>query len=164
MDYCVLNYDVPQKERSIYYKLMHIVTKIGLPMSQSCYLVPLSHREQIITLIESLDAEKAVTYTVLKFDSSENETLTDMVHTSFKEFVRNTRSSLRKKLEKAESMLAAREISEEKFKKSSEHARCMARARVKKAKHLAALFDLSEDVEMALEATELQKSQYRRVL
>ena len=150
-EYGILFYDIPVGMRKVYGKLLSKIKKVSLFASQSAYLIPWGRREAVLDILREAEADsgRSITYYCLKFDSSEREALEDMAHKSFMRSIRSVRSLLRKELERAEYRLGTGEYDDKKYKRIAGNARAKAKRYLGDAKRLAAVFDMTDLLELS---------------
>lgn len=104
MEYGCLQYDCPLTQRSLYNKLRKKIRGIALPMTASVYLIPWGARDSIKAILSDLEATSpgVLESDVIKYDDSEEKSLTEKAQRSLAKMIRKTKETVIKKLEEAE--------------------------------------------------------------
>ena len=155
MDYGILVYDVPVSRKSVYNKLRDRLRRISVPMTWSVYLTPYSLRDHALRILKELDEDAntkdRILYRYIKFDPSEQEELDRLVREQFENMVQKTKDNLRQKLGEAEQEY------EKDVKVKADVQRGYLSSAIKKireAKRLATVFEVTSIMEAAFEAFE----------
>jgi hypothetical protein len=140
--------------RKVYNRIRKALGTTAVQDTQSCYLFPWGYKERLEEAIRKADPGGKVRWRVRKFDDSEAPQLRRDVHVSFKQMMRRIRGTLRKRLEKAESLLNKGELDRGGWTLAEKYARGAARRELKKARRLAALFEMTDLLEAGLQSLE----------
>lgn len=116
LSYGLLSYDVPIHRQSAYNKLRKAIRARTIMATWSCYFFPWQERDSLARLIEDLNEDlpkkDKITFSLLKFDPSEEDKLAQMVVDGIQKVMAGARDLLikrildtKKKLEAGEAQL-----------------------------------------------------------
>jgi len=155
MEYGILVYDVPLTRRSVYNKLRTRLGRISVQMTWSVYLTPYGLRDRALGILKELDEDEdkkdRLMYKYIKFDPSEQEALDTLVNDEFEKMLRKAKDNLHQKLGEAEM-----EYEDDTTEKAGVMRGHLSKAmkKVKEARRLAAVFEVTDLMEARFQALE----------
>ena len=158
MEYGILVYDVPLTRRSVYNKLRDRLRRISVQMTWSVYLTPFGLRDRALAILKELDEdeEKAdrLMYKYIKFDPSEQEELDRLVREEFEKMLKKAKDNLQQKLGEAEMEHEGGDL--DIVDKCGDQRGYLSKAmkKVKEARRLAAVFEVTNLMEARFQALE----------
>ena len=158
MEYGILVYDVPVTRKRVYGRLRSQIKRCSIPMTWSVYLTPLALRDRILAIMKALDEDEdaadRIMYKYLKFDSSEQAVLDEIVKEEFTKLIKRAKDDLYQRLGELEQQFDDGEISLS--DKASIQRGCLSKAskKIKEARRLAALFEVSDLMEVRFQSLE----------
>jgi len=146
-EYGVLVYDVPQNNLKIYTRIQSRIRRHALRINLSVYLFKWGLKEKLEEIVEEARRETGqyAAVAIMKFDSSSEEELRRVAREALHHEIRDISRRLREKI------LAAEEEGERFI---PDYTVSRTKKRLEEANGLAIMFNLSEDVKLALEAVE----------
>lgn len=158
MEYCSVVYDVPLTRKGVYNRLRARLNRMSIQMTWSCYLTPLHCRDQVTQILRELDEDEdtkqRIFYKVFKYDSSEKEAIDALVREQFEKHVKKTKDTMDEALGKAEQSLGNEEISLDDWALWRRDACAKAMKKIKEARRLATVFELTQVMEVAFKGFE----------
>jgi len=158
MEYGVIVYDVPLTRKSCYNKLRQRLGRLSLQMTWSVYLTPLSYKDQVLNILkeidEDADAQQRIMYRFLKFDAMEKEQLDALVKEQFEAAMGKVKDTLYQGLGEAEVALGEGKIELSDWGLLRRGSCTKAMKKVKEARRLALLFEVTEVMETAFASLE----------
>ena len=155
MEYGILVYDVPVTRRNVYNKLRDRIRKFSVQVTWSVYLTPYSRRDDALSVLkeldESEDTKSRIYYKYIKFDSSENADLDQTVKDEFGKQMRKIKDTLYEKLAEAE-MEYENDLQDKALVQRGHISSALKKVRA--AKRLAIVFEVTDFMEAAFEAFE----------
>lgn len=155
MEYGILVYDVPVARRNVYNKLRDRIRRFSIQLTWSVYMTPFSRRDDALSVLKELDESEdtklRIMYKYIKFDSSENEELDRTVKEEFEKQIRKVKDDLHQKLGEAEN-----EYEDDLKDKALVQRGHISKAlkKIREAKRLAVVFEVTDFMEAAFEAFE----------
>lgn len=158
MEYGILVYDVPLTRRAVYNRLRDKLRRLSIPMTWSVYMTPFGVRDQALSILKELDSDEDATgrihYKYIKFDPSEKDVLDQIVKDEFAKMVKTAKDELFQKLGETERQFDDGELDlDDKALVQRGHLSKAAK-KVKEARRLATLFEVTEIMEAQFQATE----------
>lgn len=158
MEYGVIVYDVPLSRKSVYNKLRQRLGRLSVQMTWSVYLTPLHYKDQVLNILKELDededAKQRIMYRFLKFDAIEQDQLDALVQEQFEASMKKVKDTLYEGLGKAEAALIEGQIDVRDWADARRGSCTKAMKKVKEARRLALLFEVTEVMETAFASLE----------
>lgn len=158
MEYGILVYDVPLTRRSVYNKLRDKLRRISVQMTWSVYLTPFGLRDRALAILKELDEDEdkaeRIMYKYIKFDPTEKATLDKLVQDEFEKMLKKAKDDLHAKLGEAEGQFDDGQLDvPDKALVQRAHL-STAMKKVKEARRLAAVFEVTDLMEARFQALE----------
>jgi len=168
MEYGILVYDVPLTRRSVYNKLRDRLRRLSIPMTWSVYMTPYGVRDQALAILKELDEDEEkrdrIMYRYIKFDPSEKAVLDQIVKDEFARMVKGAKDELQQKLGEAERQFDDGELDVEDKCGNQRAYLSKALKKIKEARRLATLFEVTTIMEAQFQAMESLVEARREVI
>jgi len=158
MEYGIIVYDVPVSRKRVYSKLRQKLRTISVQVTWSVYLTPYAMRDKVLATLKELDEDEdkadRIMYKYLKFDSSEREELDQLVRDEFEKMVKKAKDNLHQSLGEAEVQFMDGNLTTEDKALLQRGDLRKAAKKIKEARKLAMVFDVTNIMEAGFQAVE----------
>ena len=153
-----VEYDIPKSRSAVYNRLRDRLRRISLMRTWSVYLVRLEYRDQVLAILKDLDEDEdqkqRILYDFTMIDASESEKMDKWVQEEFKKSVAKIKDRLYQKLGEAELQFDDGELNVKDKALVQRGYLSKELKKVKEARRLATIFDVTGVMEAAFEAFE----------